>query len=103
MTLTEDDRRLWDTLPKDPHVLDIARRVHPTWLSAHGHKDDFGVEHLAQEIGQCVAALMAKPDQQVASGGGIQVIGIQHGSFKQFMVCVIAGTVVDMRMGHAPS
>jgi hypothetical protein len=90
-----------------PHVMEVARRVHPVWVAANGHRADQGVEHLAREIGQCIAAAHYAEEEgkdisrSTYVGHGIVVIrgpGI-HG----FSVAVIAGEVFDLSLEFVPT
>lgn len=90
-------------LGTNPQILDLARRVHPTWVSAHGHEKDLGVEGLAREIGQCIAAINygieqgENPFMRYVSGPGIVVTcsGLVPG---RYQVCVVAGEVFRDRI-----
>lgn len=89
-------------LGTNEHILAVARRVHPTWIAAHGHIGDRGVADLAREIGQCVAAFHHLQDRgedwtkRYVIGPGFVVVrgpGIQG-----FSVAVLAGEVFDIRL-----
>lgn len=95
-----------NTLGVHPHILDVARRVHPTWLAAHGSKADRGVDSLAMEIGQCVAALRhfsnedAHTERRVAAGHGILVT--RGRGIIGYSVAVIAGELFDLALEAWP-
>lgn len=103
MTVSEKVKREMLELGTHPHVLDLARRVHPTWVTAHGAAADRGVEQLAREIGQCIAALHhlqeqgENTDQRYVAGHGIVVTAAMSGA-DTYNVAVIAAFASESRI-----
>lgn len=101
-------RRDYDELPTHPHILDLARRVYPIWVAANGTRHDRGVDDLAREIAQCVAAAHHLQDEvgadagrRYVSGNGIVVtVPLQFGGAtdNNFDVAVVAGTAYGVRL-----
>lgn len=100
---TKRIKDMFDTLPSHPHILDLARRVHPTWLVAHGHKDDRGIEELAREIANCISAIEYGREQgedmsrRFVMGSGIIVTGSGL-ALENYQVAVVAGEAFGMRI-----
>lgn len=92
-------------LRTNPVVLEAARRVHPTWVAANGHRNDPGVDGLAREIAQCVASLRylraqdTTRERPYAAGHGIIVT--EGFGVEGFTVAVVAADVAEMRLDMA--
>lgn len=96
-------RKMFDELPTNPHIIDLARRVHPTWVAANGHMNDLGIEHLTHEIAQCIAAIEHGREQgedmrlRYVIGHGIVVTGSGM-TEENYRVAVVAGEAFRLRM-----
>jgi hypothetical protein len=104
MPVSDKIRREMIELGTHPHVLEVARRVHPTWVAANGNKNDRGVEDLSREIGQCLAAAHHAEETGLDIS---RMTFIGHGIIVQrgpgihgFSVAVIAGEVFDLHLEH---
>lgn len=96
-------RQLYKELPTHPHILDLARRVHPIWVFAHGHKDDRGVELLAREIAHCIIAIQwgrergEDMSRRYVIGPGIIVTGSGLAP-ENYQIAVLAGEAFAIRI-----
>jgi len=96
-------RKMFDELDSNPHIIELARRVHPTWVAANGHMNDLGVEKLTREIAQCIAAIEHAREEgedmrlRYVIGHGIVVTagGLAEENYR---VAVVAGEAFGLRM-----